>query len=130
GALAISSFANQENSSSSLTEQQRLDIAFEALSRLDGIDLERNPQLKNAIEKLLLKTRGTSRFVEIVKQFKLKNQDEGLLETAVKNSAQESGVEAMRLVLKNQNVALIKEKLQEADAINLVEALGNSGKKE
>lgn len=126
-AFCVSVFSNPTNA---LTEAQRLNITFEALSRLEGVDLGKNPQLKATIEKLLTKTRGTAQFVQIVKQLKLKNQDAGLLEVAIKNPAKEYGVEAARLILANTNFVVLKRGLQSTNAIRLVEALGNSGKKE
>ncbi len=126
-ALCLSVCGNPTNA---LTEEQRLNISFEALSRLEGINLEKNPQLKTAIENLLTKTRGTAQFVQIVKQLKLKNQDAGLLEVATRNPANESGVAAIRLILANGNVDLLTNALQGSDAIKAVEVLGNSGKKE
>lgn len=128
-ALGVSGFSQSTNSTG-LTEEQRLNITFEALSRLQEMNLEKNPQLKIAIEKLLEKTRGTAQFVQVVKQLKLKNQDEGLLEAAVKNPAKENGVEAMRLILANKNFALLKSGLEGGNAAKIVGALGNTGQKE
>lgn len=115
---------------SNLTESQRLNIALEALGRLDKTDVEKNPQLKVSVEKILAKTRGTPDFVRIVKQLQLTNQNEGLLELAVKYPTQESGVDAARVILANEDLALLKNSLQSSNAMKVVEALGNSTKKE
>ena len=55
-----------------LTEDQRFNITLEALSRLRGA--ETNPAVQAVIEKTLTRTRGTPRFVQLVKQLQLKNQ--------------------------------------------------------
>ncbi|MEO5803521.1 MAG: c-type cytochrome [Verrucomicrobiota bacterium] len=129
-AVCASAFGAATNSASGLTEQQRLSIALEALSRLKDVDISANPEFKKAADKLLKKTRGTPTFVEVVKQLQLKDQNEGLLQVAINNPAQESGVEAVRLILANDGSALLKSSLQGSNAVKTVEALGNSGKKE
>lgn len=113
-----------------LNESQRLGIALEALSRLDKADVDNNPQLKNAVEKILVKTRGTADFVRIVKHLQLTNQNEGLLQVAVKYPSQESGVDAARMILASNDLALLKSELQNSNAVKIAEALGNTGKKE
>jgi len=75
----------------------RTAMAVEALSRLQGIDVNQNPKIKETVLRVLEKTRGTANFVKLVRQFKLTDQDAGLLEVAVQNSASETGVEAIRL---------------------------------
>jgi putative heme-binding domain-containing protein len=107
-------------------------IAFETLSRLEGVDLEAKPDLKAAVYKILTRTHGTAQFVQIVKQFHLKDQDDGLMEVAMKNSSSDTGVEATRLVLSHQNTALLQKNLQSRDvsiATKTAEALGNAGEK-
>src|SRR5665647_3932726 len=76
-ASCASVFGQTTNPASGLTEEQRFNITLEALSRLQGA--ETNPAVRAVIEKTLTKTRGTPRFVQLVKQLQLKNQDEGLM---------------------------------------------------
>src|SRR5437588_12770718 len=64
-------------------ETQDNTLALEALSRLQGVDLDANPGLKAVVLKLLDKTRGTAQFVQITKQFHFQDQDAGLLEVAI-----------------------------------------------
>ncbi len=127
----IASASGQTNiSGSGLTEPERFHIAVEALSRLHGTDIEKNPEFKRAVEKILSATHGTPRFVQLVKQLQLKNQDEGLLEVAENFPASEAGVEAIRLIFENGNYGLMEISLRGTNSMKLVEALGNSGKKE
>ncbi len=107
-------------------DAERTALAVEALSKLEGIDLEQNPPIKAAVLKVLSKTRGTPAFVQIVKQFKLQDQNEGLLEVAAKNPSAEFGVEAVRIVLEGGNIPLLKKSLQSTNLLALVEALGNT----
>ena len=114
-----------------LTSEQKLEIALEALSRIKG-DINSDPQLKAAIYKLLPAVEGTPQFVQIVKRFQIRDQDKGLLNVAVKNPSEESGVEAMRLILANGDEAIVQANLASADssiASKTAEALGNTKEK-
>jgi putative heme-binding domain-containing protein len=116
-----------------LSETQRNTIAFEALSRLHSGDIESNPDMKVAVYKLLEKVRGTDKFLEIVKQFHLKDCDPGLVEIAAKDPSGETGVEAMRLVLSHKHLELIRKKLDGVDgkaACNTAVALGNTAEQQ
>ncbi len=128
--LCLPAWSETTNQSTGLTKEQRLTIAIEALSRLEGIDLETNPQFKAAASKLLAQIRGTPQFVNVVKQLKLKDQSEGLLEVAANSPASESGVEAVRLVLANGDTDALNQGLQGTNAVKLAEALGNTASKE
>jgi len=111
-------------------DTNRTAIALEVLSRLKGMDLDANPGVKAAVLEALDQTRGTPEFVEIVRDFKIKNQEATLLEIAIKNPAGSVGVEAMRLILNGENGELLKQSLAGTNAIAVAEALGNSGEKE
>ncbi len=115
-------------------DQQRVSIAFEAISRLKGMDLEANPALKGAVLKVLNSVKGTAAFVEIVKDFGLKDQDRALLDYAVAHPAESAGVDALRLVLAAPETAsLVKEELGSTNSsrvVALLQALGNTGDKQ
>lgn len=131
--LSFLLFASVGAFASGLSEAQRNTIAFETLSRLHSADIETNPDLKAAVYKLLEKVRGSDKFLEIVKQFHLKDCDPGLLELAVKNPSSEMGVEAMRLVLSHKDLDLIRKKLDGADvkaASHTADALGNTAEQQ
>jgi putative heme-binding domain-containing protein len=107
-------------------------VAVEALLRLEGVDLNANPGLKKAAIRVLETTRGTAAFVQIVKKFEMTDQDAGLLEVAEKNPGDETGVEAIRLILAHDDTALIKAELEgtnNAAAGATLEALGNAREK-
>lgn len=103
-------------------------VQIEALKRLQGVDLEANPTLKTAVLKVVQSTRGTPQFVELVEQFKLTEQNEGLLEVALKFPEDEAGVRAMRRILESGDSARITSALKagEATAIPCVRVLGNT----
>ncbi len=115
------------------TDQQPQDsnaIAIEALSRLKGIDLETNPALKAAVLKVLEQARGTSQFVQIVRDFKIKGQGKGLLELVMNSPKEPISVEATRLMLGEGDVELVKEALAGTNAASMIGALSNIQEKE
>src|SRR2546425_797649 len=89
------------------TDPDRTAVALEALRRLKGIDLEANPAVKAAVLKVLDQIRGKPQFVEIVRDFKIKGQGPALLEIAIQNPGNATGVDAVRLLLENQHAALL-----------------------
>lgn len=111
-------------------EQQRINTAVEALTRMENVNLEEKPAVKAAVNRVLEKTRGTPNFVKLVQHFKLTNQNSGLLAVAINNPKEESGVEAMRMVLANRDASAVKEALQTTNAVRLTEALGNAKEKQ
>lgn len=113
-------------------DAQKTALAVAALSRLQGVDINANAKLKEAVLRVLERTRGTANFVKLVQQFKLPGQEPGLLEVAAAEPASESGVEAMRLVLGSTATALIQDALagtNGAVATRIAEALGNTSER-
>src|SRR6185369_12926903 len=87
-------------------------------------------KLKEALAKVLDATRGTPQFVELVREFRIKGQDPALLQIAVANPNNSTGVEALRLLLAGRNAELLKTSLAGSNAIKTAEALGNTGDKQ
>ncbi|PYK57447.1 MAG: hypothetical protein DME21_17270, partial [Verrucomicrobia bacterium] len=67
-----------------LLEPDRFATMIEALTRLGPEKVNANPKLKEALEKVLEATKGTPQFVELVRDFNVKDQDATLLELAVR----------------------------------------------
>ena len=111
-------------------QSERTAVAIEALSRLKGIDLEANPAVKTAVLKVLDQIRGKPQFVELVRDFKIKDQDPALLEIAIQNPDSAAGVDAAKLILEHKQGALFESSLNGtnvASAVKLAEVLGNAG---
>jgi putative heme-binding domain-containing protein len=109
--------------------QDRLTLAVDALTRLEGIDLSANPTMKERVLAVLAKTRGTANFVRLVRHFSLEDQEAGLVEVAAALPKDEHGVEAIRLLLGKGRTNLLATALAQGGARSeaLIEALGNSG---
>lgn len=111
-------------------EPERVTTIIEALTRLGPEKVEANPKLKEALGQVLEATRGTPRFIELVRDFHVTNQEPALLDIAVANPYNSAGVEATRLILASGNLELLKNSLAGTNAIHVTEALGNTGEKQ
>ncbi len=108
-------------------DPERVTTVIEALTRLGPEKVEANPKLKEALGKVLEATKGTPRFVELVRDFHVQDQDPALLEIAVENPNNSTGVEATRLILASRNSQLLASSLAGTNAAKVAEALGNTG---
>jgi len=104
-------------------------VQVEALNRLKGVDLESNSALKGALLKVLEKTRGTPQFVEIVRDFNLKGQGEGLLEYALKYPRENSGVEAFKMASSELEPQRIESLISSTNGTAVVQLMGSSNEK-
>ena len=127
GSLLLVCLLSVGNFTARADDSNRLAIAFEALSRLKGMDLNANPGVKAAVLRLLEQVRDTPQFVELVRDFKIKDQEAALLEISIKHPASSEGVEAMRLILNGPKAELVKQALAGTNAVAVAEALGNTG---
>lgn len=111
-------------------DAEKLAIAIEALNRLKGMDLEANAAVKTAVYKVLGQVRGRPQFVEIVRDFKIKDQDAELLQVALKNADNATGVDAFQMILENGSTDILKGVLEGSNrdhAALLTVLAGNSG---
>lgn len=90
--------------------------ALEALRRLKGMDFEGNPALKGALMRVVDSTRGTPAFVELVRDFELKGEEDGLLEVAAKHPGDPAAPEAIRLLLESGGLERMRKAWQGADS--------------
>jgi putative heme-binding domain-containing protein len=114
-------------------DTNRINVIIEALTRLTPEQVNANPRLKTALDKVLEATRGTPQFVELVKKFQRKDQNPGLLTAAIQNATNSTGVEALRLILDNGGIDLVKRSLDDTNAANAAataQLLGNSGERQ
>ncbi len=128
--LCASGLGNAAWGQSGASGDDHTAISLEALSRLKEIDLDANPGVKAVVLKLLDQVRGTQQFVDMVRDFKLKDQEAGLIQVVVKQPGGAAGVDAMRGVLSSGKLDLLRQALAETNAAPVAEALGNTGEKE
>ncbi|MCO6457307.1 MAG: DUF1080 domain-containing protein [Pirellulaceae bacterium] len=104
-------------------------ITGEALARLKGFDVSRNPQHAAALERVLDSVRGSSQFVELVAQFNLAARFGELLALAQAHADEELGIQAVRALLGKDQQPLLTSALQGDDlvlAAATARALGNT----
>lgn len=114
-------------------DQQKINTAVDALTRLENVNLDEKPAVKAAVERLLDKTRGTPNFVRLVRHFKLTNVNPGLVEAAINSADTEAGVDAIRLVLAGKDLKTVQSVIQGtnvASAARAVQLLGNAKDKQ
>ena len=128
--LAVAALLGGPALAADTEEQQKINTAIEALTRLDKAAVAERPAVQAAIQRVLEKTRGTPNFVKLVRHFALTNQNAGLLDFAARQPADESGVEAIRLVLASGDAASVQSALQSTNAARLAEALGYAQEKQ
>jgi putative membrane-bound dehydrogenase-like protein len=105
-------------------------IATEALQRLKSVDVNTTPELKSAIDSMLVATKGTPQFIELVRDFKVKGRGAALLEIAAKNPKAATSNEALKLLLSEDDAAqVIQAALGTDQAGGTIDALGATGDK-
>ena len=82
-------------------------VQLEALKRLKNLDIESNPALKKVVLSILESAKGKPAFVEIIRDFKLEGFETELIRFAQSHPNKSEGVEAMRLALTVNGLALI-----------------------
>lgn len=100
-------------------------VAAEAVSRLNGFDLDANPAHKETLDALV----GTHRFVRLVDKFSLRRRYPQLLDLAGQHPAEQIGVDAVRLLLAKKQHALFRKALGNDDvqiALDTTVALGTA----
>jgi putative membrane-bound dehydrogenase-like protein len=102
-------------------------IAGEALARLQNIDVNANPALKAFIETQAGAAKGTPRFIELVRDFRLKDQAPALLETALSLPQDPLANEALGLVFAGAGAdQLIRAALNGQRSAAMIALLGTS----
>jgi putative heme-binding domain-containing protein len=104
---------------------------MEALNRLKGVDLEKNPALKAAVGKIIESSRGTPEFIEISRTLNLTDADAEIIAIALREGAASGpAVDGIRFVLAHDKDGLVGKQLAHGDAAQtrvLIDLLGNAG---
>jgi putative membrane-bound dehydrogenase-like protein len=104
-------------------------IAAEALQRLDRREVLKDPAHAAALKRVVKASRGTSRFVDLIKRFDLRGYSGELLALAQANPENELGVRAIELLLSQHERAELAAALKSKDSQlveNTVRALGSA----
>src|SRR5262249_43413542 len=104
-------------------------VRLESIKRLKGIDLSKHPQLAEAVEQLLVRTKDATVFVELVAQFSAAKHYPALLDIARKNAGEQIGLNALRLLFDKGQQGLVSEGLNHKDTklvLDLLQALATT----
>ena len=104
----------------------QVNVQLEALKRLKDIDLDTNPAIKKVVLDILESSRGQAAFVEIVRDFRLPGHEAELLQYAQAHPNDSTGVEAIRLLLNDAGLKLIRAAIDGENATGTVTALANA----
>lgn len=103
-------------------------IAREALIRLRGSDLKKNPEVAAALSGALDRAKGTPQFIELVRDFGAKDQGAALLETALALPKDPAANEALKLLFADpQAEAIITTSLASPQGGDVIKLLGATG---
>lgn len=109
--------------------QRKSLISTEALKRLNNFDVNRNPQHRAALERVLDSNKGTKQFIELVAKFRFEDRYPQVLDLAQKNPDSQLGVDAIGALLSAGQLKLISERIASKDvqaATATVQALGTA----
>jgi putative membrane-bound dehydrogenase-like protein len=102
-------------------------IAAEALTRLKNADLNASPEIKAALDQHLASTKGTPRFIGIVRDFRVAGQGAAVLDAAVKNLQSPLAADALKLLIADPDFSrILDDALASPQAEGVVTLLGSS----
>ena len=112
---------------------ERVKILLTVFGQLDPAVVSSNEKLSATLAQLLDATEGDPRFVELVKKFKVKGRETGLLRVVANHPNDPAGIEALGMVLKGEGKKTVQGILTSKDAKQaaaVARALGNSNNKQ
>jgi len=80
--------------------------------------------LKEALARVIEATKGTPRFIELAREFEMKDQNPALLEAAIRSSDDNASSDALRLLIENEGTSLLRSALDGPEARRVAEVLG------
>lgn len=105
-------------------------VSTEALARLKDLNPDTNPAVKAAIAQQIAASKGTPRFIGLVRNFHLQGQAPALLDAALQNPQDPLANEALKLVFADpESAKLIGAALAGPQAATMLALLGTSSDK-
>ncbi len=103
--------------------------ATEALTRLNGININKHSEYRDVVNKVLDSSRGTTLFLQMITKFQVQNRYDDVLKIAVTNSNSTLGVNATLLLLNRKQQQLLESSINNKDAkiaLNSIKVLGTT----
>jgi putative membrane-bound dehydrogenase-like protein len=104
-------------------------VLAEAVNRLEGSDVSREPEKRAAVQRVLARAKGTPAYVALIDRFRLKDEYPGLAALAAAQPDSAAAVDAVKVLLGHGQAPLLKAALAGPDAkaaAALARALGNA----
>lgn len=105
------------------TGTHRNEIILTALKHLNVSSLAKSPKMKAALSEVLASAKGTQNFVDLVGRYKLKDENEALLQIALAMPDSSLGGEAASLLLAAGGSSLLKNAINSKDSLTSAAAL-------
>jgi len=107
-------------------------VNTEAIGRLKGFDVTKNPQQLAALNRVLDGLKGDPQYIVLVDKFSVATRYAELAELAAKRPDDQAGLDAVRVLLAKGQVAVLGEQLKSTKdqgrvALGMATALSNSG---
>ncbi|SDK29388.1 putative membrane-bound dehydrogenase domain-containing protein [Catalinimonas alkaloidigena] len=87
------------------------------------------PQVRSSLQKMLEKTQGTYDYLTLVERYRLKDQYEGLLQTALSYPDSSLGADAVRILVATGGIAQLRTSLASMDEATQLAAVKVMGKR-
>ena len=113
--------------------QHKAEVSQLALNHISPSSLAKSPKAKAALDRTLAELKGKQEFVDLVSRYKLKDQNEALLQLALAHPDSSLGVESTRLLLNSGGANLLKKTINsenDAEATAMLAALSRVGSNE
>jgi putative membrane-bound dehydrogenase-like protein len=105
-------------------------LVLEVLSRLRPADEEPKPELQKAVAKALEQVKDTPQFVEIIRDFRIRDHEGALLNYVLKHPSEPVSTEAIRLLLRHGHLDPVRKQLAGPASADLVRLLGSTAENE
>ena len=112
-ALTTITLADDDSDAQQRSKDQ---VFIETLSRIENINLEASPRLKERLLGVLERNRGSETFVELIARFNLRDQSEELFNQAIAKPNDSAGVAAARLLIKFDEITRFEKAITGDDA--------------
>lgn len=111
-------YADDASTSPTISDEQRSkdQIFIETLSRIENIDLNASPRLKEKLLGVLQRNQGSDVFVEIIARFNLRDQSDALLKQALSKPNDSAGVAAAKQLIKFDEIGRLEKAIHSDDA--------------
>lgn len=109
------------------------EIALTALNHFDASSAKKYPKVQAALRSALTSVAGKQQFVDLVRRYKLKDQNETLFKMALAYPDSSLGIESASVLLNSGGTALLKNAINNGDdktAMAAIKVIGHTGTKE